>query len=101
MKIANNIIPTPTIYTLTTDHAASSYRIPVLVDADGNAYGPSDTLPSGESARSFVERIEAGKGELFTFEDGRAPQHAEGIKDSSGDMTDLLNPSPFVTLFLK
>lgn len=27
---------------ITTDHAASSYGQPVLVDPDGNAYGPAD-----------------------------------------------------------
>ena len=31
-----------TAFRVTTDHAASSYGIPVLVDADGNAYGPAD-----------------------------------------------------------
>ena len=30
---------------LTTDHATSSYGIPVLVLANGSAYGPADTLP--------------------------------------------------------
>jgi len=29
---------------LTTDHSASSYGQPVLVDPDGNAYGPGDIL---------------------------------------------------------
>lgn len=30
---------------LTTDHPASSYGIPVMVDDDGNAYGPRDVVP--------------------------------------------------------
>lgn len=30
---------------LTTDHAASSYGIPVAVDETGKAYGPGDILP--------------------------------------------------------
>ena len=30
---------------LTCDHAASSYGIPVLVDAQGCAYGPDDVIP--------------------------------------------------------
>jgi hypothetical protein len=30
---------------LTTDHAASSYGRPVLVDGNGNAYGPQDSVP--------------------------------------------------------
>lgn len=31
---------------LTTDHSASSYGQPVLVDPDGKAYGPGDILAS-------------------------------------------------------
>ena len=46
----------PSTYTLTTDHATSSYGIPVLVDDEGNAYGPFDTLPSGECAAEWVAR---------------------------------------------
>lgn len=30
---------------LTTDHPASSYGVPVMVDAQGNAYGPRDVVP--------------------------------------------------------
>lgn len=45
----------PSTYTLTTDHPASSYGLPVLV-VDGEAYGPSDILPSGESAAAWVAR---------------------------------------------
>lgn len=42
-------------YTLTTEHAASSYGVPVLIDvASGNAYGPADTLPSGKRAADAV-----------------------------------------------
>jgi hypothetical protein len=37
-------------YTLTTDHASSSYGAPVLVSPDGTAYGAMDTLPNGEAA---------------------------------------------------
>jgi len=42
-------------YTLTTEHAASSYGMPVLV-VDGAAYGPGDLLSDGESASEWVER---------------------------------------------
>lgn len=36
---------------LSTEHAASSYGIPVLVDAEGNAYGPADIIsPADELA---------------------------------------------------
>lgn len=38
MKIGGDERPV----TLTTDHASSSYGRPVVVDADGNAHGPSD-----------------------------------------------------------
>lgn len=40
---------------LTTEHAASSYGRPVLVLA-GQAYGPADPLPSGETAAVYVGR---------------------------------------------
>lgn len=30
---------------LTTDHPASNYGIPVMVDAYGTAYGPRDVIP--------------------------------------------------------
>lgn len=42
-------------FKLTTDHAASSYRIPVLVGGDGIAYGPADRLPDGQLAGSLVK----------------------------------------------
>jgi hypothetical protein len=39
-------------FVLTTDHAASSYSVPVLVDANGVAYGPRDAVfrdaPTGD-----------------------------------------------------
>lgn len=31
-------------WSLTTEHAASSYRQPVLVGPDNNAYGPADQI---------------------------------------------------------
>jgi hypothetical protein len=40
---------------LTTDHAASSYGVPVLL-IDGQAYGPGDILPSGDLAAAYVGR---------------------------------------------
>lgn len=53
-----------TEYRITCNHAASSYGIPVLVDADGRPYGPADVLPGGEmaasitrAARDFIERF--------------------------------------------
>lgn len=41
--------------TLTTEHAAASYGIPVLIQ-DDQAYGPSDLLPSGEYPATVVAR---------------------------------------------
>lgn len=50
---------------LTTEHAASSYGVPVLV-VGGEAYGPGDALPSGFPAgdlvRRFVNGANAGAG---------------------------------------
>ena len=43
------------VYRLTTDHSASSYGIPVLVDEQGEAYGACDRLPSGETAGELVD----------------------------------------------
>jgi hypothetical protein len=48
-------------YYLTTDHSASSYGMPVLVDpSTGTAYGPADKLPddvtSAPSAWDYVWR---------------------------------------------
>ncbi|MFW6113399.1 MAG: hypothetical protein ACOC78_00555 [Actinomycetota bacterium] len=38
-------------YILTTEHSASNYGIPVLVDTEtGEAYGKGDTLPDGRAA---------------------------------------------------
>jgi hypothetical protein len=42
------------MYHLTTDHAASSHGIPVLVDDQGRAYGPLDLLPENISAASWA-----------------------------------------------
>lgn len=36
-------------YHLTTDHSASSYGMPVLVDETGASYGPEDSLPGPEN----------------------------------------------------
>lgn len=103
IPILNGEVPTPSLFTLSTDHAASSYGIPVLVDEGGNAYSPEDVMPSGESAKALVERIERGQGALFDFTDGRARQNAEGIRfqgDTDHDPLDLDHAHPFVTLFI-
>ena len=38
---------------LTTEHAASSYDIPVLVDPKGTAYGPGDLLSVAQAAQAL------------------------------------------------
>ena len=47
---------------LTTEHAASSYGIPVLIDAIGNAYGPADTVAPADEL-SWIHT-------LYGFADG-------------------------------
>lgn len=48
-------------YTLTVDHASSRDGIPVLVDQEGTAYGPSDTILDGRGdprlVSKFVEQL--------------------------------------------
>lgn len=44
------------VYTLTTDHPASSYGIPVLVDEAGRAYGQHDVI-ADHWARDLVEHF--------------------------------------------
>jgi len=44
--------------TLTTAHAASSYGRPVAV-IDGEAYGPADQLPNGQTAAEVVRDLTA------------------------------------------
>jgi hypothetical protein len=72
--------------TLTTNHAASSYGIPVLIDENKNAFGPADTLPTGELARDFVARKIRAVG--------------EELRDESLDPLDLLNETAFERAFL-
>lgn len=48
----------PSTYTLTTDHAASSYGMPILVGPDGTAYGPLDYLPNGELAANELVMVD-------------------------------------------
>ena len=46
-------------YILTTEHAASSYGQPVLVDTETNiAYGIADILPDGTPAAQLYEKLE-------------------------------------------
>lgn len=53
---------------LTTDHPASSYGIPVLVDADGIAYGVKDNTPVGE-AMPLYHLIASRTGVSLIWED--------------------------------
>ncbi|MFW6113348.1 MAG: hypothetical protein ACOC78_00290 [Actinomycetota bacterium] len=46
-------------YTLSTEHSASSYGIPVLMDTKtGEVYGRGDTLPDGRRALEVFAEIE-------------------------------------------
>jgi hypothetical protein len=58
---------------LTTDHAASSYGIPVLV-IDGEAYGPADETPmelAGRSSGLGIVRYLVEEG-IISFEESKA-----------------------------
>lgn len=44
-------------WTLSTEHAASSYGIPVLVDRNGEAYGPADIIVHGGRAISAADFV--------------------------------------------
>lgn len=48
-------IPVWVTYSLTDEHAQSSYGRPVLVGPDGTAYGPDDRLPNGDWAALAVQ----------------------------------------------
>ncbi len=60
---------------LTTDHAASSYGVPVLLIGD-TAYGSADVLPggmrAGELVGRFLARAAAGPGNFIETAEGRA-----------------------------
>lgn len=53
---------------LTTDHAASSYGVPVLVDGDDVAYGTADVTPFG-AAMPLYHKIENRDGWRLRWED--------------------------------
>ncbi|MBA7629774.1 hypothetical protein ES703_37278 [subsurface metagenome] len=60
--MAEQILSTASIamlrYILTTEHAASSYNQPVLVDTETNiAYGTADVLPDGTPAMQLYEKL--------------------------------------------
>jgi hypothetical protein len=48
------------LLTLTTEHAASSYGIPVLV-IDGNAYGRLDRMPEGKGELGWLGPMETAE----------------------------------------
>lgn len=87
------------IPTLTTNHAASSYGVPVLV-WNGTAYGTMDTLPTGEVARDFVVRIERGGGKVAARTEDSAPEFVEGVNIDAPAMESLLETPELVRLFL-
>jgi len=81
---------------LTTDHSSSSYGQPVLVDPDGNAYGPGDirrriyqadlAREHGVSPAAITGRI--ARGSLPEYdgldEQGRGFWYASTLKDGKG-----------------
>lgn len=92
------------ILTLTTDHASSSYGIPVLVDADGQAYGPDDEIATGETGREFVLRYQRGGGRLSQRDPESAPQFVEGLKiapHEGDDVFDLISATDPEKKFLE
>ena len=53
-------------YILTTEHPASIYRQPVLVDVEsGQVYGQTDTLPDGTPAKIKYEELSPRKQEKY------------------------------------
>ena len=56
---------------LTTDHAASSFGLPVLVDGDDIAYGTNDMLPiqGGAIGHAFYRRIAERDGWMLRWAD--------------------------------
>jgi hypothetical protein len=80
-------------YRLTTNHAASSYGQPVLVDEAGTAYGPNDILPTGEGAAFFVARMERGGSRLARFAPECVPMPIERLDLSECDGFDPLDPA--------
>jgi hypothetical protein len=79
---------------LTTDHPTSSYGAPVLV-LEHQAYGPGDTLPSGEFAASYVGR--------WSLLPERTPEDLEAARSylgqwgalvSSGDVAQIAGVEP-------
>lgn len=61
---------------LTTDHAASSYGQPVLVDPDGVAYGPRDIQGSQMvGQKEIAEMLGWSKQQVSNYyRDGRLPE---------------------------
>jgi hypothetical protein len=80
-------------YRLTTNHAASSYGQPVLVDEAGTAYGPNDILPTGEGAVFFVARMERGGSRLMRVTPQSTPEPIERLDLSECDGFDPLEPA--------
>lgn len=90
--------------TLTTNHPSSSYGIPVLVDENGNAYGPADRIKTTETAAEFVRRAQKGRLRLERFSPDSAPSLVEHlvVDDPEIDPVDVLAPrnDRYLDLFL-
>jgi hypothetical protein len=66
MKLELTTIKTTTGYTITTDHAASSYGIPVIIDPAGNVYSKAEYIARGPVELDTVAFP-------ITFDMGRVP----------------------------
>lgn len=96
---------TPTIenkleFTLTANHAASSYGIPVLVDEEGSAFGPSDIIATGETAKAFVQRWMAGGMRIARRSFGSAPEFIERMDVETDDPLAIDEQNEMMRLFV-
>lgn len=65
-------------YRLTTDHSASSYGIPVLVDDQNVAYGPADILYTGTTVCGEYYAVSAIEWVMQNVLPYTHPDHALG-----------------------
>lgn len=69
-------------YSITTDHAAASNDLPVLVDRNGNAYGYRDLLPAGPDELGWLNAMETAE--------QAAVVHLIGLKDAGQEIPAIL-----------
>lgn len=71
---------------LTTEHSTSSYGIPVLVDENGNAYGPRDIV-NGVEAWTLVTADPSPLAEAFIRSANLQPHEIDQTRQPKWDMT--------------